>query len=61
MHVISPVIQRSPRLHFLFHFSVISLQAFGIDAELAIAQLVISIEHHASVSSLVTLISGHLG
>ena len=42
-------------------FSVISLQAFGIDAELAIAQLVISIEHHASVSSLVTLISGHLG
>ena len=30
-------------------FSVISLQAFGIDAELAVAQLVISIEHHASV------------
>ena len=53
--------RRSRDLRDFISFSVISLQALGIDAELAIAQLVISIEHHASVSSLVTLISGHLG
>ena len=47
-------------LRYFISFSIISLQAFGIDAELAIAQLMISIERHASLSSLVKLISGHL-